>query len=324
MKMTYRKANLLFLGLSFFLLSKQAFTINMNNEPSLAKLHHFTWYSGSRSCEKSNNPALEVFQYDSDSYILRQNKCLHYEAPFIYLFFGENKAFILDTGAIEDARIMPLASTILTIISNRRSIHTDLKQDLTLIIAHSHSHGDHIAGDSQLKQLDGHKFAEGSVIKIHYIEPNNPQALYAAFNIKEWPTRISELDLGKRMLKILPSPGHHEEGISIYDPQTNWLLTGDTFYPGRLYINAWAEFKATIKRLNEFVKQNDVKAILGAHIEMSSRLKSDYPVGSKYHEDEASLVLFPKDLQVLDNALDTLGDTPTYQRLNKFIIYPVN
>ena len=322
--MIHSKANIFFLGLSFLLLSKKAFTFNMDSDSLLAQLHHFTWYSGSRSCEKSNNPAIEIFQYDNDSYILRQNKCLHYEAPFIYLLFGENKAFILDTGAIEDSQIMPLASTVLDIISNRHDVKRAKASDLNLIVAHSHSHNDHIAGDSQLKQLDGYQLAEGSTINVYYIEPNNLQALIAAFNLSNWPESISEIDLGNRVLKILPSPGHQEDGISIYDAQTKWLLTGDTFYPGRLYIKAWAEFKKTIKRLNAFMKHHDVQAILGAHIEMSTKFMVDYEVGSKYHESEASLVLQPEDLQVLDNALVRIGDVPTYLRLNKFIIYPIN
>jgi hypothetical protein len=34
-------------------------------------------------------------------YILRENGCVNYEKPFLYLFFGSQKALLIDTGAGE-------------------------------------------------------------------------------------------------------------------------------------------------------------------------------------------------------------------------------
>nr|BFE78243.1 hypothetical protein GCM10020093_008440 [Planobispora longispora] len=41
------------------------------------------------------------------------------------------------------------------------------------------------------------------------------------------------------MLECLPAPGHHEASVVFYDRWTGFLLTGDTVYPGRLYIQDW-------------------------------------------------------------------------------------
>jgi len=49
-----------------------------------------------------------------------------------------------------------------------------------------------------------------------------------------WPDRSVSFDLGGRVLEVLGSPGHHPAAITVYDPWTGVLLTGDTVYPGRL------------------------------------------------------------------------------------------
>jgi hypothetical protein len=50
------------------------------------------WNHGSVDCKYNTDPAIEVHQYDQSSYVLRQNKCVTYEAPFIYVLFGEKKS----------------------------------------------------------------------------------------------------------------------------------------------------------------------------------------------------------------------------------------
>lgn len=40
------------------------------------------WIHGSRDCAQNRDPPIEVFELDSDTYLLRQNKCVHFEAPF--------------------------------------------------------------------------------------------------------------------------------------------------------------------------------------------------------------------------------------------------
>jgi hydroxyacylglutathione hydrolase len=40
--------------------------------------------------------------------------------------------------------------------------------------------------------------------------------------------------------------------IAIFDERTGILLTGDTVYPGNLYIRNWETYKASIRRLASF------------------------------------------------------------------------
>ena len=78
--------------------------ISVPNDNSLEResvLGGRRWIHGSSDCADNLDPAIDVYAHDKTTYILRQNKCLTFEAPFIYVLVGENKILILDTGAIE-------------------------------------------------------------------------------------------------------------------------------------------------------------------------------------------------------------------------------
>ena len=62
-------------------------------------------------------------------------------------------------------------------------------------------------------------------------------------------------DLGGRVLGLTATPGHHRASISVYDPWTGFLLTGDTIMPGRLYAKEYADFLQSLDRLVEFAAQ---------------------------------------------------------------------
>src|SRR4029079_7801233 len=53
------------------------------------------WSDGS-SC--ATEPEVMVCAYDDDTYILRQSLCTNFEGNFVYLLFGQDKAFLQDTG----------------------------------------------------------------------------------------------------------------------------------------------------------------------------------------------------------------------------------
>jgi glyoxylase-like metal-dependent hydrolase (beta-lactamase superfamily II) len=277
------------------------------------QLKNKSWFSGAENCQLDKSPAIETYQYDQDTFILRQNKCVHYEAPFMYLLFGEQQALLIDTGATKEHEKFPLAAKVSEIMAQRAQQLKLNQASLPLLVAHSHSHGDHIAGDSQFTD-----FKDTAIIKV-----KDTKALISSFSFEGWPTKTSQIDLGNRVIDIIPTPGHQAQAITFYDQQTQWLLTGDSIYPGRLYVKQWPEYKDSIKRLVEFAKSHSVSGVLGAHIEMSTTPNVDYPVESSYHPNEATLVLFLEDLYKLNHQLSKLGDKPTRVGLGKFIIYPI-
>lgn len=84
------------------------------------------------------------------------------------------------------------------------------------------------------------------------------------------------LDLGGRVLEVTGSPGHYRAAVTIYDPWTGFLLTGDTVLPGRLYVSDFAAFRASIDRMTEFAQDRAVTHALGCPVEMREQPGRDY------------------------------------------------
>ena len=278
--------------------------------PSASPLELKKWSHGALDCSTDVEPAIEVYQYDQSSYILRQNKCLSFEAPFIYLLIGDEKAVLLDTGATESGVDFPLYKTIHALVNPPSE--QDTISDKELLVVHSHSHGDHYGGDSQFK----------GKANVTVIEPNK-EAVSRFFAFAQAPGGELRIDLGGRKLNIFAAPGHQEEAIAVYDSQTQWLLTGDTFYPGYVYVKNWQNYKNSIARMTLFTQQHNVSAVLGAHIEMTEQPGKYYPIGTIYQPHEASLVLLPEDLAALDSQLQKTQQ-PQEIILDKLIVAPMS
>ncbi len=259
------------------------------------------WIHGAPDCDQDAEPAMEVYEYRPDTYIIRQNKCVTFEAPFMYLLLGNDKALLLDTGAISTDEQETLLSLVRGIIGPK-----------PLLVAHSHNHSDHYSGDAQF---------EGQPDTV--LVPADKEGPEYFFEPGQWPDASASLDLGNRELTLIPTPGHQEEALTIYDPATGWLLTGDTLYPGLIYVKDWDAYRASIARLNAFAEENRVEAVMGAHIEMSVRSGVVYPLGTTYQPEEAPLPLRPAVIKSLAAALD---DTPSEQQLDlgEFIVQPMN
>jgi len=280
------------------------------NSTAQTNLDEQEWIHGSPDCDKNTDVPIQVVQYNDDTWILRQNKCTNYEAPFMFLFLGQKKALLMDTGATEEENLFPLYKTVNKIVNDwQKQQHREIE----LVVGHTHKHGDHYAADNQFKGKP-----HTTLIGIQKIDVIN------FFKFTDWPDDVVDFDLGNRALKVIAIPGHQDASIAIYDSSSKLLLTGDTFYPGRLYVNDWPSFKKSIDRLVDFSRENKISYILGNHIEMSTKDGVDYPVGTTYHPEEQKLPLTVADLLELKSALDNLGDKPTREVHNNFIIYPKN
>ncbi|HEY0682449.1 MAG TPA: MBL fold metallo-hydrolase [Steroidobacter sp.] len=271
----------------------------------LAELRDKVWIHGAEDCETNRDPPLEVFRFDADTYVLRQSKCVNWEAPFMYVLFGQHTVFVQDTGATEDAAVFPVYETIRKLIQERGN------PQLKMLVTHSHSHGDHIAGDAQFRGKPG----------VTLVEPNN-EAVRKFFGFTKWPQGAATVDLGGRVLTVLPAPGHQTEALAVFDSRTGWLLTGDSVLPGRLYVWDWPTFKASVRRMVEFSRTNPVTAVMGTHIELS-RTGEQFPAGTPFQPNEASLVLTPEDLVQLDRLLQKAGDEPKEIVTDSYVVSPV-
>src|SRR5580658_9727150 len=74
------------------------------------------WNKGSADCSKNPQPPLQQHPYNARTFILRENLCTTFEAPFMYLLIGSTKALLIDTGDISDPNVVPLAKTVMRLL----------------------------------------------------------------------------------------------------------------------------------------------------------------------------------------------------------------
>jgi glyoxylase-like metal-dependent hydrolase (beta-lactamase superfamily II) len=274
------------------------------------------WHAGWQSAKHDPAPEIQVHWYDEHTAILRQNKSVHYEAPFLFLLFGNEQALLLDTGATAEPEYFPLRRTVDDLLVGWLASHQ--RPGYRLTVAHTHPHGDHVAGDPQ--------FADRPDTTV--VGPRLPDVV-AFYGLTDWPAGHSTVDLGGRVLDVLPGPGHHAAATVFYDRYTGILFTGDSICRGRLYVFDWAAYAATIDRLIDFCRDRPVSHVLGGHIEMTTTPGKDYPIGCTYQPAEAPLQLTVDHLHSVRDALTEIGDLPPPTRgpaihpYDDFIVYRI-
>jgi glyoxylase-like metal-dependent hydrolase (beta-lactamase superfamily II) len=267
------------------------------------------WMTGGPRCMEV--PEWQVHEYNPDLYILRQSGCTDAEMPFLYLFFGKDRGLLWDTGS----RNGNLAPAFQHVVHNW--LERNHRTNITVIVMHSHSHEDHTFGDSALQALND------PAIPILFVPAKIPDT-QSFFDIASWPNDLGKVDLGGRELNIVPLPGHDVVSVALYDRRTGILLTGDSLYPGRLYVRDFPAFKASTERLITFIEGKPVAHILGNHIEQSRTPFVDYPIGSIYHPNEHVLDLTFGTLLELDDALKSMNGAPHRMAMRDFTIWPLS
>ena len=244
-----------------------------------------TWNAGAEDCAKNPQPPLQTHRYEAQTIILRQSLCADFEAPLLYLIIGSKRALLIDTGAVEDAKTMPLAeavSGLLPVVDGAR---------LPLLVVHTHRHGDHRAGDAQFAALPATE-----------VVPVDAAGMHAFFGFEQWPEGLAQVNLGDRRIEVLPVPGHQSEHLLFYDSRTGIVFSGDFLLPGRLLVDDIDDYRASAQRAVEFLKDKPVTHVLGAHIELAADGEA-FPSGSTFHPNERTPALGKADLESLPAAL---------------------
>lgn len=268
-----------------------------------------TWNSGGPKCMEM--PKWQVHEYNPTFFILRQSGCTDSEMPFLYLIFGKDRALLWDTGS----RNGDLAPTLQLVMHDW--LERNHRASIPLVVIHSHSHSDHTWGDAALEALND------PAVPIQLIHAKVDEAA-AFFHITSWPSQSGEVDLGDRVLNIIPIPGHDTYAVALYDRRTGIVLTGDNLYPGRLYIPDFAAYKASTERLIAFLRGKPVAYVLGNHIEETSTPFRDFPIGSIYHPNEHRLQLSYGALLELEEGLNSMEASPHRMAMADFTIWPLD
>jgi glyoxylase-like metal-dependent hydrolase (beta-lactamase superfamily II) len=261
------------------------------------------WIDGTTASE----PQTQVQRYDADTYVIRQSVRTNYEAPFLYLLFGRDRALLIDSGA-GGLQIRPAVDAV---IAQWLASHD--RKSIPLVVAHSHSHGDHHQGDSEFASRP-----DTTVVGL------KPEEVARFFGVAHWPENIATYDLGGRPLSIIPTPGHEAAHVMVYDARTRLLFSGDMLYAGRLYVptDQFAVFTASADRLAAFAKTHPIAMLLGAHIEMTNTPGKDYAMEAPAHPAEHLLELPASAPARLQAAVHRMGMAPVIGNEGDFIIYP--
>ena len=142
---------------------------------------------------------------------------------------GCNCSILFDS-ATSDATVVDPGSDILRIVGFLSARNLKLRQ-----IVVTHGHLDHIAGAKLLSEQTGAPvvFHPADIFQLSWMER---QAAWMGVPVpKTAPPDIEavegmKLHVGSETGEILHTPGHTEGSISLYFPQSNLLLAGDTLF----------------------------------------------------------------------------------------------
>jgi glyoxylase-like metal-dependent hydrolase (beta-lactamase superfamily II) len=193
-----------------------------------------------------------------------------WEETIMYLVEGKSRALLFDTGmGIGDLKHLVSKLTALPVI-----------------VVNSHTHPDHTGDNwqfSTIYSLDTdytREHARGSTEIRAEIEPgklcgtlpkNFDSAHYATRPWKpaKWLHDGDTIDLGGRTIRVLATPGHAPDSLCLFDEVNGLLFTGDTYYPGTVYVFGPgadpAAYQQAVDHLAKLAPK--VQKVLGAHNE---------------------------------------------------------
>jgi glyoxylase-like metal-dependent hydrolase (beta-lactamase superfamily II) len=144
-----------------------------------------------------------------------------------YLILGSERAVLFDAGpGIRDIR--PVAASL---------------TGLPITFVPSHFHYDHVGNRVTFERVavvdlpELRARAEGGRLALGFEEHLGAAEGIEAptLVVREWLAPGSRIALGGRDLLVLHTPGHTPESISLLDPASAQLFSGDFLYPGPLY-----------------------------------------------------------------------------------------
>jgi hydroxyacylglutathione hydrolase len=151
----------------------------------------------------------------------------YYQGNYSYLIIGADRAVLFDAGT-GTRDIVPVARSL---------------TKLPITVIPSHLHYDHVGA---LGRFDRTALIDMPLLRARILDSQLTLQRYEflgfvddvatpTFRVDEWWTDGSDIDLGKRHLRVLSTPGHTPTSVSLYDAERRQLFVGDFLYPGHLY-----------------------------------------------------------------------------------------
>lgn len=193
----------------------------------------------------------------------------HKEKVISYLIVGKNKALLFDTGMG---------------ISNIKKVIRQITS-LPVLVVNSHTHFDHIGGNYQFDTIAllDHKFSLGNAKrgfsqkymfgaykKTSFIKNPPYSFLFSKYNVNSftWTKTIhnyEELVIDPFVFTVIHTPGHSPDSICLYEKNEKILLSGDTLYPGNIYLHLKESNIADYTKSIEKLTKLSISKIFPAH-----------------------------------------------------------
>ncbi len=176
-----------------------------------------------------------VEEIDAHTFAISEYK--HWEETHCYLLCGQKKAILIDTGLG---------------VSNIKKIVDNLTK-LPVMVVTTHAHWDHIGGHKYFDNIAVHELERDWLsvefpIPLQVVRKNLtkfPCDFPAEFDIDAYqifqgmPQRVlndgDRLDMGNREIQVVHTPGHSPGHCCFYEPERDYLFSGDLIYKGCLY-----------------------------------------------------------------------------------------
>lgn len=221
---------------------------------------------------------------------------------YSYLILGEDRAILFDAGpGVRDIR--PVTATL---------------TDLPITFIPSHFHFDHIGNTVTFETVAVPDLpylrarAVDNALALTWQEHLGSSEGFAAptLEVDEWLALDSVLDLGDRSLRVIYTPGHTEDSISLLDLGSDAVFSGDFLYPGNLYA---------------FLPTSNMGSYLQAAETLLERIEISTPIYGAHRGPEAVIPrLGMDDVRDLQEALMGIRDRRVVGEGSYPVSYPVN
>ena len=192
-----------------------------------------------------------------------------FEEVISYLIVGSQRAILFDTGMG---------------ISNIKAVVEGVTK-IPVSVVNSHTHNDHVGDNWRFSDIYGmptdftRNNAKGSTADAQAelapgqicgsLPPGFDARFYRTrpFHISHWLHDGEKIELGERTIEVIAVPGHTPDSIALLDERNGLLFTGDTFYPGPIYLyrpeTDLVAYVASIRKLAELAPR--LQLLLPAH-----------------------------------------------------------
>jgi len=256
----------LFLALGSLLLPGTAAALGQTSIPDWCKSLPRAEYKSLERVQISD-PWFEVYKVAPDTFAIYEPH--QFEETISYLILGKQNALLFDTGMG---------------IGDLREVVSELTQ-LPVSVLNSHTHNDHVGSNWQFEtiySLDtefSRENAKGSTTDAQAelapgqvcgelpkdFDPKNYRT--KPWTITKYVHDRDRIELGGRTLEIITAAGHTPDSLSLYDQANELLFTGDTYYPGPIWLyrpeTDLLQYSASVGRLALWARE--ARVLLGAH-----------------------------------------------------------